>query len=237
MAFIKKKEKLMRIEFIQEIINKIRSLKKEKIQGKGNKVTLKGSKLTIKGNNNLIQSESNYPNVRILIYGNNNRLIVEKDVQLLCGSIIMGIDDCPVNNCTVHIGKNTTSNGFDILLLEHNSSVIIGEDCMFSSNITISCSDTHSILDLDNNLTNLGKFIKLGNHVWCGQGVRIGKNVEIKDNSIIGWGSIVTKKFDKPNVIIAGIPAQIVKENINWDRRRPEQYLAEEGIIKEKATL
>ena len=46
------------------------------------------------------------------------------------------------------------------------------------------------------------------------------KGVTIGDNCIIGAGSIVTKPFDKGNVIIAGVPAKIVKENINWDYKR-----------------
>ena len=36
------------------------------------------------------------------------------------------------------------------------------------------------------------------------------KNVRILDNSIVGWGSIVTKEFNEPNVIIAGIPAKML---------------------------
>ena len=60
------------------------------------------------------------------------------------------------------------------------------------------------------------------------QGLSIApKNVKIADNSIVGWGSIVTKEFNEPNVIIAGIPAKIVKRGINWDRRCINKYLKE----------
>ena len=53
----------------------------------------------------------------------------------------------------------------------------------------------------------------------------------IADNSIVGWGSIVTKEFNEPNVIIAGIPAKIVKRGINWDRRCINKYLKITFII------
>lgn len=53
---------------------------------------------------------------------------------------------------------------------------------------------------------------------------KIGKNVKISDNSIVGWGSIVTRKFDEPNVIIAGIPAKVVKRGVNWDRKCINKY-------------
>lgn len=57
--------------------------------------------------------------------------------------------------------------------------------------------------------------------------VKIGKNTKIPDDSIVGWGSIVTKVFHEPNIILAGIPAKIVKRGINWDRRCINKYLLE----------
>ena len=56
--------------------------------------------------------------------------------------------------------------------------------------------------------------------------MKIGKNVSIADNSIVGWGSIVTRRFDEPNVVIAGIPARIVKRGIDWDRKSIGKHLA-----------
>ena len=50
-------------------------------------------------------------------------------------------------------------------------------------------------------------------------------HVCIGDNSIVGWGSIVTRRFDEPNVILAGIPAKVVKRGINWDRRSLNKYM------------
>ena len=110
--------------------------------------------------------------------------------------------------------------------MEDNSTVEIGSDCLFSTNVNIACSDTHSILDFDDNLLNTGKFVKIGNHIWICQDARIGKNVTIPDNCIIGMGSIVTKEFTEPNCIIAGNPAKVVKKNIKWNKLRPKQYLA-----------
>jgi serine acetyltransferase len=33
---------------------------------------------------------------------------------------------------------------------------------------------------------------------------------------VIGIGAIVTRKFDKENCAIAGVPAKIIKENVFW---------------------
>ena len=41
------------------------------------------------------------------------------------------------------------------------------------------------------------------------------KGVTIGDNAIIAAGSVVTK--DVPNnTIVAGVPAKVIKTNINW---------------------
>ena len=50
---------------------------------------------------------------------------------------------------------------------------------MFSQNIIMRLSDTHSVLDLEGNLLNYGGLVEIGNHVWCGREVRILKNVSI----------------------------------------------------------
>lgn len=109
------------------------------------------------------------------------------------------------------------------MLLDCDSSVSIGHDCLFSDNIELWASDTHAIYDNNGDVLNLGKSIKIGNHVWIGRYVKILKNTEIQDNSVVGMGSIVTKKFTETNCVITGNPAKIVKRNINWDVRRPDE--------------
>ena len=49
--------------------------------------------------------------------------------------------------------------------------------------------------------------------MWVGKDVKIGKNTRICSGSIVGWGSLVTKAFDTPNVLLAGVPAKVRKEN------------------------
>ena len=46
------------------------------------------------------------------------------------------------------------------------------------------------------------------------------KGVTIPDNSIVATGSIVTREFKDKNVLIAGNPAKIIKEGVDWSRNR-----------------
>jgi acetyltransferase-like isoleucine patch superfamily enzyme len=178
----------------------------------------------IVGQNNIVSVPDN-SQIKIRIYGNNNKITVGKHKYLDNFNIAIGIPDCPCDNCTVTIGDDFSCNGASMLLLEDNTLIDIGNDCMFSDQITLWPSDTHTLTDLDGKILNVGKYIKIGNHVWIGQGGTILKNTTISDNCVIGTRSVVAGKFDKPNCAIAGCPAKIVKENIKWDRRRPKQYI------------
>lgn len=175
--------------------------------------------------NRIILANSQNPNLGINIYGNNNTVEICTEDLCFCGSIWIGTGDSPANGCHVLVGKNTTANGFEMRLMEDGSSITIGEDCMLSSDIYLLASDTHCIFDESGNLINIGRKIEIGNHVWIGQYCKILKNTCIGDNSIVGMGSIVTSCFQESNCIVAGVPAKIVKRKINWDRRRPQQYI------------
>lgn len=72
-----------------------------------------------------------------------------------------------------------------------------------------------------------GENIIVGNNVLVCKNVTFMKNTKVPNGCIVAQGSIVTKKFDKENSVIAGNPAKIVKENIYWDRTRPNKHLKE----------
>ena len=76
------------------------------------------------------------------------------------------------------------------------------------------------VVDMEGNRINPSKDVVIGNHVWVGNHVIITKGVYIPDNCIIGTGAVVTSVFEKTNSVIAGVPAKVTKENINW---RPER--------------
>lgn len=46
------------------------------------------------------------------------------------------------------------------------------------------------------------------------------KGTEIPDYTVVAGGAICTKKYTEANTIIAGVPAKVVKRDINWDRER-----------------
>ena len=55
--------------------------------------------------------------------------------------------------------------------------------------------------------------IRIGKHCWIGANVVILPSVILGDNVVVGAGAVVTKSFPQGNVVIAGNPAKIIKEN------------------------
>lgn len=62
--------------------------------------------------------------------------------------------------------------------------------------------------------------VHISNHVWIGRDVTIGKGVAIAEDVVIGGKSYVTKSITDSNVIVAGVPAKIIKRNIKWQSER-----------------
>ncbi len=162
-----------------------------------------------------IEINSKIDDVHIYMYGSNHKLCIDTDVQFKQGTICF--ED---NSCVMQIGTGTTIQNAMLSVAENNCKLIIGKDCMFSTNIYISTTDSHSIISTETDRRiNPPASVYIADHVWIGYNCTINKGVHIESNSIVGGNSVVTKDV-KPNVIVAGIPAQIIKTDVNWDRIR-----------------
>lgn len=92
---------------------------------------------------------------------------------------------------------------------------------MFAYDIDIRTGDSHSIIDtLTNERINYAQNIHIGNHVWIASHVSILKGVHIADSSVVATRAVVTRSFEEKNILIGGMPAKKLKENIAWDRQR-----------------
>ena len=100
-----------------------------------------------------------------------------------------------------HIGENVHIRG--------GAKVTIGEWCQIANN-TIIVTGNHIV---DGGLyygRNIFKEIEIDNNVWIGANAIILPGVKIKENSVVGAGSVVTKDVP-PNSMVAGVPAKVIK--------------------------
>ena len=152
--------------------------------------------------------------------------------EIECFSTNLGKNFYLLTGIKFVVGAKTNAwENLSIHMTDKNTSVIIGEDCMFSKNITFWTSDGHAIIDLSTGqvINALEADIRISDHVWLGAGVTINKGVTIGSNSVIGNESLVTKNIP-PNVVAGGVPAKILREGITWDRNSPSRYIEKNNL-------
>jgi acetyltransferase-like isoleucine patch superfamily enzyme len=60
--------------------------------------------------------------------------------------------------------------------------------------------------------------VSIGNRCYVGSAVRFAPGSGVGDNVVVGIGSVVTKRIDASNALIAGFPAQVIREAHGWQR-------------------
>lgn len=91
----------------------------------------------------------------------------------------------------------------------------IGSNVAISDNVSIADSDNHSIVVDGEVRDNTGPVV-IEDHVWIGKNAVILKGVTIGKDSIVAAGAVVTRSV--PNgCLVGGVPARIIKKNVNWE--------------------
>lgn len=196
------------------IRNIYRRLRPTVVKGNNNTVSIKSKRhgfyVRINGDNNSIDigENSRLKYTQITIMGDNNHIIAE-DGSKLDGPCKITLE----GNSTLYIGRNSGIRGVSFVAKDAN--ITVGRNCMFSYDVIVRNNDSHKVLDQDGNVTNMAQDIVIGDHVWLCERSTILKGVTIGNNSVIAYGAIVTKDCP-PNSIMAGNPARVVKQDINW---------------------
>lgn len=186
-----------------------------------NKIINKGSKihsrLQVKGAGNeiVISEGAVLYDAHVKVNGKNNKIILQEGAYLRGAELY--IED---NNCTIEIGANTyIGHHSHFACTEDGSTLTVGSKCMISSYVQVRTGDSHSILDMEGNRINPAADVNIGDHCWLGEGCHIMKGVTLERDTIVSTGAIVTKSAG-PNVLLGGVPAKVIKENVNWDENR-----------------
>lgn len=146
-------------------------------------------------------------NTSELILCENSKLIIDGSFALYQGaSIYVGKD------ATLNIKGNSFLNTNSVLNCFHY--IEIGDGTMISDDVRIQDSDNHIVIEngVEKEST---KPIIIGDKVWIGKNVLILKGVTIGNGAIVAAGSVVVK--DVPaQCLVAGNPARVIKQNVEW---------------------
>lgn len=166
---------------------------------------------------NVIDYAVDIPDSLSIIFKNtNNHVVIAPRVTSRYFVITCGKDSV----CT--IGESTEVVGMEIYV--SYGEVCIGQDCLMSSNVEIRNADGHHLFSKkDGTRINGPKNISIGNHVWIGKGAVLLGDFSIGDNSVVGTMAVSSSKFPS-EVVIAGNPAKIIRENVCWTRDSTDYF-------------
>lgn len=142
---------------------------------------------------------------------NKSKILITGPMTMAQGATIKA-----TNGGILEFGKDLSFNYNNKVLCKHR--IKIGDNILCGWNITFSDADGHTIFDKNEEQINYPKEISIGSNVWIGFNATILKGAKIPNNSVVGCNSLVNRKFEENNVILGGIPAIILKQEITWQR-------------------
>lgn len=166
---------------------------------------------------------SNYQTGNVKIGFPGSELSTTRDTTII--NFETGSTICLGSYCTIGSGSRLSVKGQltigDNFITTFNCWLICEEEIKIGNNVLISWntqimdSDQHIIEYSDQHINKISK-INIEDNVWIGSGVSILKNTHLKCGTVVASKSLVNKSFEDRSVMIAGTPARIVKNNINW---------------------
>ena len=141
---------------------------------------------------------------------NNGKVVFSGNAKFSNGIVIY------VNKGIIEFGINFSCNKNCFISSDYK--VKFGNEVLLGWNVNIRDSDGHEIIYLNENEKKKEKDVEIGNHVWICSNVDILKNSKIGNDCIVGYKSLVTNIMVDNNKLIAGIPAKIIKNNVNWEK-------------------
>ena len=106
----------------------------------------------------------------------------------------------------VELGKGSRL-GYEGLGIVIHSKVVIGRDCLISQGVTIGGTSKKTEVPI------------LGDRVYVGAGAKILGPIKIGEGSVIGANAVVLRDVP-PRTVVAGVPARVIKTDINVEDYR-----------------
>lgn len=108
----------------------------------------------------------------------------------------------------IHVGRNFYAN-FNCIMLDC-ATITIGDNVFFAPGVQMYTA-THPLDAIERRSSEFAQPISIGNDVWIGGCAIILPGVSIGSRVVVAAGAVVTKNVED-DVVVAGIPARVVKQ-------------------------
>lgn len=118
----------------------------------------------------------------------------------------------------VYFGALSSSGTFHVPLRGDGRTVVIGDQCMFSHGTVFGRKDPVTLYrTTDGAPLQAEGDISVGDHVWIGRHVTVSPGTVVREDSVIGQSARLEGDYP-PAVILAGVPARVLKTDVTWGR-------------------
>ncbi|MEZ5124796.1 MAG: acyltransferase [Thermoleophilia bacterium] len=188
------------------------------ITGCGNTISIApescvdGLTIQIRGDDNTVAiGPSRIEDTNVAVTGDRNRVTIAKNCRILrLGAV------CEDSGNSISVGAGSEFAGSVELAAMEGTAITVGENCLFSGGIHMRTGDSHAITDLNGVRINPSRSITIGEHVWVGMNVLVLKGANVPPACVVGACAVVTKRFEGMHCAIAGNPARVVREDLDW---------------------
>jgi acetyltransferase-like isoleucine patch superfamily enzyme len=140
-------------------------------------------------------------------------LKISKGGELNVGKNVRISSGCKIHvNGNISIGDNTYIMPHTLIAV--NDSLKIGSNCAISWNCQIMDNDGHDFTIGGDNKPSVAAIV-ISDNVWIGNNCIIKKGVTIGKGAVVASGSVVDKDV-RERTVVAGMPAKVIRENIDW---------------------
>jgi len=127
------------------------------------------------------------------------------------------------NRVSLKLGFSISPNVFGYgLVIPHYGTIVVGE----TNKIGYYC-----VIHTSTCISGNGKTI--GDGLYMATGAKITAKINLGNNITIGANSVVTKTFEKDNLLLTGIPATIKRYSDAWYIRDGEEYHRRHDAVEE----
>lgn len=145
-----------------------------------------------------------------------NNVVIKHNTTIACSSLTIGTNTSILSGNTI-MGKSSFSIGEDSRIINNHfidlwNSVEIGNNTWLAGKR--SQLWTHGSIYTKTGGKDLS--IQIGDDIYIGSNCSIAPGVKIESLNLVGLGSVLTHSITTSKNIIAGNPAKIIKENIDW---------------------
>lgn len=137
-----------------------------------------------------------------------SKMIFHGDAQFSRGTILK-------NKGIIELGNHFSAN--KNFTISCSKRISFGENCLLGWDVYMRDSDGHEIMDKETHQSKpiIGE-VNIGNHVWIASFCHILKGSVVPSGCVVGYKSLVCRRFIEPDCIIAGHPAAVTRHNIEW---------------------